>query len=189
MKKLLLASAIASTFVLPTMVNAADYKIDTDGAHASVNFKVSHLGYSFIQGRFNTFSGNFSYDANNVEASKISVTVDTTSLDSNHAERDKHIKGDQFINAGKFSNSTFESKKVVKNADGGLSVMGALTLHGITKDVTLDAKFIGEGDDPWGGYRAGFEATTRLQLKDFGITVVGASSYVDLDLQVEGIKQ
>tara|TARA_R110001583_G_scaffold67490_7_gene192893 strand:+ start:2676 stop:3251 length:576 start_codon:yes stop_codon:yes gene_type:complete len=191
MKKLLLISAIASasTFMLPTIANAADYKIDTDGAHASVSFKVSHLGYSFIQGRFNTFSGDFSYDAKDVEASKISVNVDTTSMDSNHAERDKHLKSNDFIDAGKFSTSTFVSNKVVKKADGGLAVSGELTLHGITKNVTLDAKFIGEGNDPWGGYRAGFEATTRLQLKDFGIQVIGASSYVDLNLQIEGIKQ
>ena len=101
MKKLLLITSLASVLTLPTLVNAADYKIDTKGAHASINFKVSHLGYSFIQGRFNTFSGEFSYDANDVEASKVSVNIDTTSLDSNHAERDKHLKGSDFINVGK----------------------------------------------------------------------------------------
>lgn len=189
MKKLLLVTTLASAMVLPTLANAADYKIDAKGAHASINFKVSHLGYSFIQGRFNTFSGEFSFDANNVEASKVSVVIDTTSLDSNHAERDKHIKSDTFINAGKYSTSTFVSNNVVKKADGSLAISGDLTLHGVTKNITLDAQFIGEGQDPWGGYRAGFEATTRLQLKDFGITVMGASSYVDMDLQLEGIKQ
>jgi polyisoprenoid-binding protein YceI len=189
MKKLLLITALASVFTLPSMANATDYKIDDSGAHASVNFKVSHLGYSFIQGRFNTFSGDFSFDEKNVEASKVSVNIDTTSLDSNHAERDKHIKSDDFINAGKFSTSTFISNKVVKNTDGSLAISGDLTLHGVTKNITLDAQFIGEGKDPWGGYRAGFEATTRLELKDFGITVMGASSYVDMNLNVEGIKQ
>ena len=189
MKKLLLVTTLASTLALPTWVNAADYTIDTKGAHASVNFKVSHLGYSFIQGRFNTFSGEFSFDANNVEASKVSVSIDTTSLDSNHAERDKHIKGKTFINTSKFATSTFVSNKVVKNADGSLAISGDLTLHGVTKNITLDTQFIGEGSDPWGGYRVGFEATTRLELKDFNIKVMGASSYVDMVLQVEGIKQ
>ncbi|WP_022942416.1 YceI family protein [Psychromonas hadalis] len=189
MKKLLLITTLASVLTLPTWVNAADYKIDTSGAHASVNFKVSHLGYSFIQGRFNTFSGNFSFDANNVEASKVAVSIDTSSLDSNHAERDKHLRSADFINASKFSTATFVSNKVVKNADGSLAISGDLTLHGVTKNITLQTQFIGEGSDPWGGYRAGFEATTRLQLKDFGITVMGASSYVDMDLHVEGIKQ
>lgn len=189
MKKLLLITALASALALPTLVNAADYKIDTRGAHASVNFKVSHLGYSFTQGRFNTFSGEFSFDANNVEASKVSVSIDTGSLDSNHAERDKHLKSADFINVSKFSTATFVSNKVVKNADGSLAISGDLTLHGVTKNITLDAQFIGEGKDPWGGHRAGFEATTRLQLKDFGIPVMGASSYVDMAINVEGIKQ
>lgn len=189
MKKLLLVTTIASVLALPTLAQAADYKIDTSGAHASVNFKISHLGYSFIQGRFNTFSGDFSFDANNIEASKVAVTIDTSSLDSNHAERDKHIKSDDFINASKYSTATFNSNKVMKKSDGGLAISGDLTLHGVTKNITIDAQFIGEGQDPWGGYRAGFEGTTRLQLKDFGITVMGASSYVDMDLQVEGIKQ
>lgn len=189
MKKLLLVTALASAFTLPTMVNAADYKIDNSGAHASVNFTVSHLGYSFIQGRFNTFSGDFSFDENQIESSKVSVSIDTTSLDSNHSERDKHIKSSDFINAGKYSTSTFVSTKVVKKADGGLAISGDLTLHGVTKNITLDAQFIGQGNDPWGGYRAGFKATTRLELKDFNITVMGASSYVELQLNVEGIKQ
>ena len=189
MKKLLLITSLASVLTLPVLANASDYKIDSSGAHASVNFKVSHLGYSFIQGRFNTFSGEFSFDANNVEASKVSVSIDTSSLDSNHAERDKHIKSNDFINAGKFSTSTFVSNKVVKKADGGLAISGDLTLHGVTKNITLDTQFIGEGNDPWGGYRAGFVGTTRLELKDFDITVMGASSYVDMQLHVEGIKQ
>jgi len=189
MKKLLLTAALSSMLAVPTFVNAADYMIDTEGAHASVNFKVSHLGYSFIQGRFNKFDGQFSYDENDVEASKVMVNIDTTSLDSNHAERDKHLKGDDFINAGDFSTAKFVSTSVTKKDDGNLAIMGDLTLHGETKPITIDAKFIGAGDDPWGGYRAGFEGTTRLELADFGIKVVGASSYVDMNLQVEGIRQ
>ncbi|WP_352284762.1 YceI family protein, partial [Pseudoalteromonas sp. Q18-MNA-CIBAN-0097] len=74
-----------------TAANAADYVIDTKGGHASVNFKIKHLGYSWLYGRFNTFDGTFSYDAKNPDASKIMVNIDTTSLDSNHAERDKHL--------------------------------------------------------------------------------------------------
>lgn len=189
MKKIIIASALTAAMALPVTALAADYNIDTKGAHATVGFKVSHLGYSYIIGRFNKFEGDFSYDAKNVEASKVMVNVDTTSLDSNHAERDKHLKSDDFINASKFSNAKFVSTKVAKKADGGLAISGDLTLHGVTKPVVLDATFIGEGQDPWGGYRVGFEATTRLQLADFGIKVMGASSYVDMDLQVEGIRK
>ncbi len=102
MKKTLIATGMAVAMMLPLGANAADYVIDTKGAHASINFKVSHLGYSFIKGRFNNFSGEFSYDPANIDASAVEVVVDTTSLDSNHAERDKHIRSSDFIDASKF---------------------------------------------------------------------------------------
>ncbi|NAX40656.1 YceI family protein, partial [Vibrio sp. V26_P1S5P106] len=161
----------------------------TKGAHASINFKVSHLGYSFIKGRFNTFSGEFSYDENDISASKVSVTVDTTSLDSNHAERDKHIRSADFLNTSKFSNATFVSTQVIDQGQGHLAIQGNLTLHGKTQPITIDAQLIGAGADPWGGERAGFVGATRLELKDFDITVMGPSSYVDMELHVEGIKK
>lgn len=188
MKKRLATALLTTAILTPALANAADYKIDTQGAHASINFKVSHLGYSFIQGRFNTFDGQFSFDPKNIEASSVTVKVDTTSLDSNHAERDKHLKSSDFINAGKFSTAQFSSTKVTSKEDGGLAVTGNLTLHGVTKEITIDANFIGEGKDPWGGYRAGFQGTTRLQLADFAIAVMGASSYVDMQLHVEGVR-
>ncbi len=95
MKKLMLATLLTATVaMLPA--KAADYIIDYKGAHASINFKVKHLGYSWLTGRFNVFDGKFSYDSNNVNASKINITIDTASVDSNHAERDKHLRGDKF---------------------------------------------------------------------------------------------
>jgi len=103
MKKQLLAALIGGSLLAPIAASAADYVIDREGAHASITFKVSHLGYSYVVGRFNDFSGEFSYDPANVAASKVSVTVDTTSLDSNHAERDKHIRSADFLNAAKFA--------------------------------------------------------------------------------------
>ncbi len=188
MKKLFLPVALTAAMLMPTFANAADYNIDSKGAHASINFKVSHLGYSFIQGRFNKFDGQFSFDPQNIAASKVTVNIDTRSLDSNHAERDKHIKSSDFINASKFSTAKFISTQVSSKADGSLAITGNLTLHGVTKTITIDADFIGEGKDPWGGYRAGFQGTTRLQLADFAIQVMGSSSYVDMDLHVEGVR-
>lgn len=189
MKKLLLTAALITAMLMPTFTSATDYTIDTSGAHASINFKVSHLGYSFIKGRFNKFDGSFSFDPQNFAASKVVVNVDTRSLDSNHAERDKHIKSSDFIDAGKFPTAQFISTMVTPKTDDNLAITGDLTLHGITKKITIDANFIGAGKDPWGGYRAGFQGTTRLQLADFGIQVMGSSSYVDMELHVEGIRQ
>ncbi|PWI34747.1 YceI family protein [Vibrio albus] len=189
MKKLLRTTSLISVLALPLNAMAADYVIDTSNAHASVNFKVSHLGYSFIKGRFNTFSGEFSYDADNLTASKVNVTVDTTSLDTNHAERDKHIRSDDFIYASKFPEAKFTSTRVTELSDGKLAINGDLALHGKTRPITIEASFIGEGKDPWGGYRVGFVGKTRLELADFDITVMGPASYVDMELYVEGIRQ
>ncbi len=94
----------------------------------------------------------------------MNVTIDTTSLDSNHAERDKHIRSSDFIDASKFSDATFNSTKVVDKGGGKLEVvMGDLKLHGVTKPIVIEAEFIGAGQDPWGGERAGFVGTTRLE--------------------------
>jgi polyisoprenoid-binding protein YceI len=174
---------------MPFTASAAEYVIDTKGAHASINFKVSHLGYSFIKGRFNAFDGNFSYDSADVTASKIMVNVDTTSLDSNHAERDKHLRSGDFIDAGKYSNAKFVSTSVTDNGNGSLDVAGDLTLHGKTSPIIISAECIGEGADPWGGHRAGFVGTTTLNLSDFGIEAMGMAKTVDMELHVEGVRK
>ena len=96
MKKLTLALAAALSL---STANAADYVIDSKGAHASINFKIQHLGYSWLTGRFNDFKGTFSYDDAAPSAAKIMVTIDTDSIDSNHAERDKHLKSPDFFDA------------------------------------------------------------------------------------------
>ncbi len=189
MKKLLVALATTALFSLPVV--AADYKIDDKGAHAFINFKIKHLGYSWLTGRFNTFSGTFSYDEKDVNASKIVVDIDATSIDSNHAERDKHLKSNDFLNVSKYGKAKFVSTKITDKGNNQLEVVGDLTLHGITKSIVIDAEKIGEGKDPWGGYRAGFSGATKLGLKDFGIPerLGPASTHVELELHVEGIRQ
>lgn len=190
MTKLALTSLIAGAIFMPA-VNAADYVIDNKGAHASINFKIKHLGYSWLTGRFDKFGGKFSYDPANVSASKIEVNIDTSSVNSNHAERDKHLKSDDFLDISAFSNAKFISESVTEKADGQLAVTGMLTLHGVSKKITIDAQAVGEGKDPWGGYRAGFSGTTSIALTDFAIKMnLGpASTHVQLELNIEGIKQ
>lgn len=188
MKKLTLALAAALSL---STANAADYVIDSKGAHASINFKIQHLGYSWLTGRFNDFEGTFSYDESKPSSAKIMVTINTDSLDSNHAERDKHLKSDDFLNVDDFPEAKFTSTKVVDKGNGMLDVMGDFTFHGVTKSITINAKKIGEGNDPWGGYRAGFAGTTTIALKDYGIDydLGPASQTVELELHVEGVKQ
>ena len=137
MKKRLLAVGLALGISLPMAANAAEYKIDTKGAHASVNFKVSHLGFSYTVGRFDKFNGEFNYDPKNIEASSVTVTVDTSSVDSNHAERDKHIRSDDFLDVSKYPKAKFVSTKVVDKGNGLFDIIGDLTLHGKTKQITI----------------------------------------------------
>ena len=183
---LLLGSVLSSGAAL-----AADYVIDQEGQHAFVNFKISHLGYSWLYGTFKDFDGTFSYDAQQPEASKVNVTLRTASLDSNHAERDKHLRSADFLNTSKHPKATFASTGVVSTGEGTADITGDLTLNGVTKEVLINADFIGEGEDPWGGYRAGFEGKTTLQLADFGIkaNLGPASESVELTLAVEGVRQ
>lgn len=190
MNKLLTAGLLATALLSP-FASAADYTIDHKGAHASINFKIKHLGYSWLTGRFDKFSGNFSYDAKDVSASKIEVNIDTTSVNSNHAERDKHLKSADFLEVNKFSDAKFVSSSVTDKGNGKLEVKGSLTLHGISKVLIINAKKIGEGDDPWGGYRVGFSGKTQITMKDFGIKMdLGpASAQVDLELYIEGVRQ
>ncbi|RRV29175.1 YceI family protein [Pseudomonas sp. o96-267] len=191
MLKNALAALVLGSTLIGGQAMAADYAIDKQGQHAFVNFKISHLGYSWLYGTFKDFDGTFSFDAANPEASKVSVTLKTASVDTNHAERDKHIRSADFLNASKHATATFESTSVKSTGEGTADVTGNLTLNGVTKPVVIAAKFIGEGKDPWGGYRAGFEGTTTLTLKDFDISMdLGpASQTVELIISVEGVRQ
>ena len=190
LKKTFAALALGTALISAGQAMAADYKIDTEGQHAFVDWKISHLGYSFIHGTFKKFDGDFTWDSAKPEASKINVKLDTASLWSNHAERDKHIASADFLDVKKYPDAKFVSTSVKSTGDKTADVTGDLTLHGVTKPVTFKATFVGEGKDPWGGERAGFNATTTLNLNDFGIKGPGATSQtLDLDISVEGVKQ
>ena len=117
--------------------------------------------------------------------------INTASIDSNHAERDKHLRSADFLNVSKFPQATFNSTKIVAKEGDNFDLHGKLTLNGVTKEVVIAAEKIGEGSDPWGGYRAGFAGSTSFALKDFGINydLGPAASTVYLDLTVEGVRQ
>ena len=191
LKKTLVALALGGALIGAGQAMAADYAIDKQGQHAFVNFKISHLGYSWLYGTFKDFDGSFSFDAAKPQDSKVNVTLNTTSVDTNHAERDKHIRSGDFLNVSKHPTATFASTSVKSTGEGTADITGDLTLNGVTKPVVIAAKFIGEGKDPWGGYRAGFEGSTKLELKDFDIQkdLGPASQDVELIISVEGVRQ
>ena len=194
LKKTLAALAIGSA-LLSANVMAADYVVDKQGQHAFVDFKISHLGYSYITGTFKDIDGTFSFDAAKPEDSKIEFNVRTASVFTNHAERDKHISSKDFLKVADFPKATFKSTSVKttgKNADGKATadVTGDLTIAGVTKPVVVKATFLGEGKDPWGGYRAGFEGTTSIKRTDFGkmMDLGPQSDAVELYVTFEGVK-
>ncbi|MEQ9726723.1 YceI family protein [Pseudomonas sp. WHRI 8822A] len=191
LKKTFAALALGTALLGAGQAMAADYAIDKQGQHAFVNFKISHLGYSWLYGTFKDFDGSFTFDEKNPEASKVNVTLKTESVDTNHAERDKHIRSADFLNVSKNPTATFKSTSVKSTGKDSADITGDLTLNGVTKPVVIAAKFIGQGDDPWGGYRAGFEGSTKLKLKDFNIEkdLGPASQEVELIISVEGVRK
>ncbi|MBL4834676.1 MAG: YceI family protein [Pseudomonas sp.] len=191
MKKLIAGMALSGLVAMGGSVQAADYAIDKEGQHAFVNFKISHLGYSWLYGGFNDFDGSFTWDADKPEESSVNVVINTESVDTNHAERDKHLRSDDFLSVDDHPEATFKSTGVEMTGDKTANITGDLTLNGVTRPVVLEAEFIGAGEDPWGGYRAGFAGSTTLKLKDFEITkdLGPASQEVELILSVEGVRQ
>jgi len=191
MKKLFSGIALGGLMVLSGSLYAADYAIDKEGQHAFINFKTGHMGFSMLHGRFNDFDGSFSWDADKPEQSKVNIVINTASVDSNHAERDKHLRTSDFLNVDKHPQATFVSTSVETTGDNTAKVTGDFTFNGVTRPVVIDAVFIGEGEDPWGGYRAGFEGTTSIKLADYNVSMdLGpASAVVELDLTIEGVRK
>lgn len=190
MKKIIVASLLVMG-MMSTAVFAENYVLDIKGAHAFIQFKIKHLGYSWLLGRFNKFDGSFSYDEKNPAAAKIIVNIDPSSIDSNHAERDKHLRGEDFLDVKKYPEAGFISTSFNETGNGKAVLKGDLILHGVTKPIVIDVEHIGHGKDPWGGYRRGFAGKTTLMLKDFGINydLGPASREVEMFLSIEGIRQ
>ena len=172
---------------------AADYTIDVRGAHAFIQFRVKHLGYSWLYGRFNSFEGEFSFSENTPEKSTVSLEIDVASIDSNHAARDKHLRGDRYLNVAKYPKASFVSTAYKDLGDGWAVLTGDFTFYGRTKSIDIAIQHIGGGMDPWGGYRQGFEGNVTIEPKDWGLDLskhLGPEAHeVELILSVEGIRK
>jgi len=189
--KLYLPALILALAVAAPAQAVENYVIDTAKAHAFIQFKIKHLGFSWLLGRFNTFKGSYSFDAENSANNSIKVNIDVTSIDTNHAERDKHLRSPDFFDVEKFPTASFVSTSYEAKGDGKGVLKGNLTLRGVTKKVAIDVSQIGAGKDPWGGYRRGFEGTTTLHLSDYNMvkSLGPAAENVELYLSIEGIRQ
>jgi polyisoprenoid-binding protein YceI len=140
-----------------------------DGSHSTAEFSVRHLMITNVKGRFGTLSGTVDYDPEKPEASQIDVTIDATSIDTRDEKRDAHLRSADFFDTEKFPSLTFKSTSV-KKTDDGFAATGDLTIHGVTKPVTLEVETpSAQSKDPWGNTRIGASATAKINRKDFGL--------------------
>ena len=163
----------ACLLIVPTGARAADaYNIDP--VHTSIVFSVSHTGLSFTYGFFRQAAGGYVLDKANPANCRFRLTIQTDSLDTNHAERDKHLRSDAFFNVQQFPTITFDSTScaLADSAEGSVvyNVTGNLTIHGVTRQVTLPLKMLGEGKGPYGDQRSGFLCQIELKRSDYGMT-------------------
>lgn len=193
MKYPLFTALSAALLVTAAGAHADDYVIDTKNTHAFIQFKIKHLGYSWLYGQFTEFSGEFSFDEKNPAANKIAVEVKVGSVSSQHAERDKHLRSKDFLNVEQFPTAKFVSTGYKKTGEKTAEVTGDFTLFGVTKQVSLPVELIGQGNDPWGGYRAGFEGRLNLKPADFNVDFTKklgpSAAELELTLSFEGIRK
>lgn len=166
-----------------------------DAAHSHVEFSVRHLMISKVRGRFSQVSGSIALTQSEVP-SAVEAAVGAASIDTREAQRDAHLKSADFFDVERYPELRFTSTSVQGNAEG-FSVTGNLTIHGVTRPVTLQAELEGSGRDPWGGERVAYSARTTINRKDFGLAwnqaletggvVVGDE--VKIELNVEAVLQ
>lgn len=142
---------------------------DLDTAHSSVAFTVRHAMVTKVRGEFTDFTATLTADQDNPAESKVEATVETASVDTRNADRDEHIKTEDFFDVEKFPQMTFTSTSFDVDASGNGTVTGDLTIKETTKPVTLDVETFGIEEDPFGNTRLGFEARTTINRKEFGI--------------------
>jgi polyisoprenoid-binding protein YceI len=164
---------------------------DIDPTHSHVVFKVLHFGVGENFGRFNEIGGSYSFDPESPAASKLEVEIKADSVDTGHEKRDQHLRSPDFFNAKQFPVIAFKSSKIEDKGDGLMHVTGKLSLHGVTKQVTIPVRFLGETDDPMGNHRSGFAADFTIRRSDYGMNfmIPGVSDEITLMVGVEGIRQ
>jgi len=192
MKRFIICFVGVAMLATVSFAEVETYKIDP--VHSSVGFRIRHF-FSKVPGTFNDFEGKIAIDSANISKSIAEATIKTASIDTANEKRDEHLKGADFFDAEKHPTITFKSSAWKQVEKGAYDVTGDLTMHGVTKPVTLRVKALGSGP-AMGGVRGGWEATTTLDRTAFGITynsvVEGTSvlgNEVEITLNIEGVKQ
>ncbi len=196
MKRSIFLIILTLFFAFPVLSQAAVWQIDPD--HSSFQFKVRHLTVSNVKGDFTKVKGSVTMDDKDISNLNVELTIDAASVNTGHAKRDEHLRAADFFDVARYPTITFVSKKVTKDGLGRLKVTGDLTMHGVTREVTVNVEGpTQEVKDPGGNFRRGATGTARVNRKDFGLTwnrtletggvVVGED--VDIFVEIELIKK
>ena len=196
MKRFIFLIILTLFFAFPALSQAATWQIDPD--HSSFQFKVRHLMVSNVKGDFTKVKGAVTMDDKDVSNLNVELTIDAASVNTGHVKRDEHLRAADFFDVAKYPTITFVSKKVVKDGPDRLKVTGDLTMHGVTREVTVHVEGpTQEVKDPWGNFRRGATGTAKINRKDFGLTwnraletggvVVGED--VDIFVEIELVKK
>ena len=163
---------------------ATDFQVDP--GHAFSSFKVGHIGIGVTHGRFNDVSGRL-----NLEAGVVELKIKTASLDTAHAKRDQHLKSPDFLNVVQFPEMTFVATKVAAVSKQQYQLEGKLTIHGVSKNVSVTLNKTGEGKDPWGNYRLGMETSFKIKRADYGMNFMqeAVSDEIEIAVSIEAIRK
>lgn len=167
-----------------------------DASHSQIGFTARHAMVTKVRGAFNEFEGSGYFDAENPAKSKVTVTIKAASIDTRNADRDAHLKSNDFFAMDEFPEITFVSTAFNKVDDAAYKLTGDLTIKGITKSVTVDFDFTGTAVDPWGNTRIGFEGKTTINRKDWGVNWNAAleaggvlvSEKVNLEFEISAVR-
>jgi polyisoprenoid-binding protein YceI len=194
MKNIVKNAALGAALVLVcshVFAEADAYRIDD--SHSFANWTIRHVA-SKTSGTFSDIKGKILIDAKNLANSSVEAKINMLSVNSSHAKRDKNIKEEaEYLDTNKFAEMTFVSKKIEASSNTEGVMTGVLTMHGVAKEMTFPFKVLGFGSDPWGGYRAGFEAHTSLKASDFGFAWplkpnAPVGDDIEITLLIEGVK-
>jgi polyisoprenoid-binding protein YceI len=187
--------SLCVALVFPALAAAQPATFKADPVHSKVGFTIRHI-VSEVDGRFKDFDGTITYDSQHPEGSAVQFTVQAASIDTGNADRDKHLKSPDFFDAAKFPTLTFTSTKVAAKGGNAFDVTGNLTIKGVTKTITIPAKFRGEAKTPMGD-RAGFESSFTINRKDYGVAwnrvLEGGGAMLgddaDIAIRIEAVRQ
>jgi polyisoprenoid-binding protein YceI len=187
---------MSTTENLPTATDDITGNYNLDPAHSRIGFVARHAMVTKVRGAFNDVQASGYLDAKNPSASHVEVTIKAASIDTRNADRDNHLRSNDFLAMEEHPEITFKSTAVKRNGDNEYEVTGDLTIRGVAKPVTIDFEFTGSAVDPWGNLRLGFEGHTTINRKDWGVNWNAAleaggvlvSEKVTLEFEIAAVK-